>query len=148
MAKFKFSLEKVLTARRIAVDLAQKDFMEAQAVAQQFETAIAKFNEEKQLYREKRSQTVSQDQDWANVVNQINEFLLGQDLKIEQHIKRLAEVEKVVQKKREILLKALSEAKMIERIREKKLAEHVQKSLMDEQKEADEMVTLRARNAE
>ncbi len=141
--KFNFRLEKVLRARKIAVDLAQKDFNEAMSYYNQQEKGLVDMRDSKQQNEMSRAVIVSGGTEWSREVLQINEFLEGQDYRIADQIKRLKEIDKLVQNRREILLKALTEAKMIEKIKEKKLKEFMQESFQKEQKEIDEIVSAK-----
>lgn len=141
--KFKFTLEKVLKQRTIQVELAQKDFLEAQSVQNQ---AIQQLNEMQQAIKdaiEQRLQLVQTSHSWSLTVDQINQFLLGQDLRIKNQNQRLLQIEKLVEDKREILRKALVEAKIIEKLKEKKFEEFVNSERVKEQNEIDELTVLR-----
>lgn len=140
---FKFSLEKVLRARQITVDLAQKDFNEAMSFYNQQESLRDQMIELKKENEASRSVIVSSEDQWSSQVLQINEFLHGQDYRIAQQNKRLSEIDKLVQNRREILLKALTEAKMIEKIKEKKMKEFVSENIKKEQKEIDEIIAAK-----
>lgn len=141
--KFNFRLEKVLRARKIAVDLAQKDFNEAMSFYNEQEKALEQMRELKTQTEMSRAEIVSKESDWSSQVLQLNEFLNGQDYRIAGQIKRLTEIDKLVQNRREILLKASTEAKMIEKIREKKFKEFINESMQKEQKEIDEIVSAK-----
>ena len=141
--KFNFRLEKVLRARKIAVDLAQKDFNEAMSYYNQQEKGLVDMRDSKQQNEMSRAVIVSGGTEWSREVLQINEFLEGQDYRIADQIKRLKEIDKLVQNRREILLKALTEAKMIEKIKEKKMKEYVSENIKKEQKEIDEIIAAR-----
>lgn len=141
--KFRFSLEKVLRARKIAVDLAQKDFNEVMSFYNEQERALVQMRDLKSETELSRAKIVSNQTDWSSQVAQLNDFLQGQDHRIASQIKRLTEIDKLVQSRREILLKATTEAKMIEKIREKKFKEFVNEFSQKEQKEIDEIVSAR-----
>ena len=141
--KFKFRLEKVLRARKVTVDLAQKDFNEAMSLYNEQEKALEQMRELKTQTEMSRAEIVAKETDWSSQVLQLNEFLQGQDYRIAGQIKRLTEIDKLVQNRREILLKATTEAKMIEKIREKKFKEFVNESMQKEQKEIDEIVSAK-----
>jgi flagellar protein FliJ len=145
--KFKFSLEKVLRARQITVDLAQKEFNEAMSFFNEQESLRDQMIDLKKQNEVSRADIVSRDDQWSSQVLQINEFLQGQDYRIAQQNKRLSEIEKVVQNRREILLKALTEAKMIEKIKEKKMKEFVSEHLKKEQREIDEIISAKGNSA-
>ena len=91
----------------------------------------------------RRHQQVTQSVNWQNDVEQINLFLSGHDLRIASQNKRLKEIEKEVEFLRQILLKALTEARMVERLKEKKKEVFIKEALATEQKELDEIVSMR-----
>lgn len=74
----------------------------------------------------------------------MNAFLVGQDLRIEKQNKRLKELEKEVEVLRQILLKALTEARMVEKLKEKKKAAFLKAAMEKEQKELDEIGTIKS----
>lgn len=141
--KFKFSLEKVLRQRELQESLAQRDFAEAQNF---LNDEIAKLQNMIQVKEEsirERNKLVQNTQTWGVSVQQINQFLLGQDVRIKQQNQRLSEFEKVVEAKREILRKASVEVKIIEKLKEKKLEEFKLEFERKEQNELDELTALR-----
>lgn len=141
--KFKFSLEKVLHHRHIQESIAQRDFLEAQ---NEFNDEIAKLNNMIQIKEDslrERNELVQNTQTWGLTVQQINQFLLGQDLRIKLQNQRLSEYEKVVEAKREILKNASIEVKIIEKLKEKKLIEFKLEFGRKEQNELDELSALR-----
>lgn len=141
--KFKFSLEKVLKHRILQMDLARRDFINAQNI---LDTAIATRDNmiaEKQKNILHRSQIVGTKAGWQEEAAQINLYLSGQDLRIARQNESLKKLEKEVESYREILLKALTEAKMMERLKEKKKEEFIKTYFENETKELDEISTLR-----
>ena len=143
MKKFNFSLDKVLKHRRMQADLAQKDFLEAQRnhdfEVEQLEQMIAT----KEAAKQQRVDVVQQTQSWSATVDQINQYLTGQDVRIQNQDQRLLELKKVVEAKRQILQEALTAAKIIEKLRETKKAEFFQEVAKAEQQETDEMSVMR-----
>lgn len=142
--KFKFSLEKVLTQRNLQVDLERRRFLDKK---NEFDQETEKLNQMIQLKHDtinQRQQEVESNHHWQNDVSMMNEFLTGQDLRIENQNKRLKSLEKEVEVLRQILLKALTEARMVEKLKEKKKAEFIKEMLDSEQKELDEIVSIRS----
>lgn len=141
--KFKFSLEKLLNQRNIQVNLDRRNFVEKQneynAEVEKLEAMIALKNE----VIANRNKQVAESSHWQNDVEQMNLFLSGQDLRIASQNKRLKEVEKEVEFLRQILLKALTEARMVEKLKEKKKEAFIKEALATEQKELDEIVSMR-----
>lgn len=143
MKKFKFGLNKVLTQREIVADLAQKDFVDAQAA---LDAEISKLNEMiavKERSLSERTTMIQTSSDWVNQVDQINKFLIGQDLRIKNQNLRLQEAENLVESRREILRQAVSEVKILERLEEKQKKAHMAEAAKVEQAELDELAVLR-----
>lgn len=141
--KFKFSLDKVLNHRRIQVDIAKKNFISSQnkyleAIYSRDQMIIEKENSIKS-----RSELVNQKTNWQLNVHQINQYLIGQDLRIERQNESLKILEKEVESYREILLKAQREAKIIDKLKENKKNEFIKNYYENENKELDEIATLR-----
>lgn len=141
--KFKFSLEKILRHRHLQESLAQRDFLEAQS---ELNAEIQKRQDMIQVKEDslkQRTELVQSTQTWSQHVEQINQFLKGQDLRIFRQNQRLSEFEKVVEAKREILRKASVEVKIIEKLKQKKFEEFKHEFERKEQNEMDELTALR-----
>lgn len=141
--KFKFSLEKVLSHRNLQVDLARRNFVQAQDNLTVAIDVRDNMILEKQKNIAHRSALVQSNGNWQDQVLQINVYLAGQDLRIARQNESLNKLEKEVESYREILLKALTEAKMIEKLKEKKKTEFIKLFNENERKELDEIATLR-----
>lgn len=143
MKKFSFSLDKVLKHRRMQADLAQKDFLEAQRNYDFEDDQLQQMIATKEAAKQQRVDVVQQTQSWSATVEQINQYLTGQDVRIQKQNESLLELKKVVEAKRQILQEALTAAKIIEKLRETKKAEFFQEVAKAEQKETDEMSVMR-----
>lgn len=141
--KFKFSLEKLLKQRHIQVDLMKKDFLEIQDLFIQEKENLNTLIRIKENSLLRRHQAIQDGINWQSEVEQINLFLLGHDLRIAQQNERLIKLEKEVENKREILRKALVDAKIVETLKEKKKAEFIKDVQTKEYKELDELAALR-----
>jgi len=141
--KFKFPLEKVLKYRHTQVDLARRDFLQAQNKLDQAIGVREQMLLDKENTLRDRSQLIQQENNWQPKVEQLNTFLSGQDLRIARQNESLRILEKEVESYREILMNALSEAKMMERLKEKKKKEFIRDFNDKEQKELDEIASVR-----
>ena len=141
--KFKFSLEKVLNHRHLQVDLARRDFVIAQNNLSAAESIRDDMIQQKLKNIVYRSELIQSKISWQDQVQQINSYLLGQDVRIAQQNESLKKLGKEVESYREILLKAQTEAKMIEKLKEKKKVEFIKAYNDAENKELDEISTLR-----
>ncbi|MEQ1721730.1 MAG: flagellar export protein FliJ [Pseudobdellovibrio sp.] len=143
MKKFKFGLDKVKTQRQIVADLAQREFVEAQAA---LDVEISKLNEMiavKDRSLADRATMIQTSSDWVNQVDQINKFLIGQDLRIKKQNLRLQECENLVEARREILRQSVSEVKILERLEQKQKQAYMAEVAKVEQAEMDEIAVLR-----
>lgn len=143
MKKFKFSLEKVLMHRQISVDLAQKDFSDAVAERNLEQNKLNDMIDLKNRSLNERTQMVQQTMNWTLGVEQINSFLLGQDLRIKNQTLRLKKSENIVESKREILRQSVSEVKILEKLKEKQQQAYLAEVAKAEQDELDELSVLR-----
>ena len=143
MKKFKFGLSKVLVQRQIVADIAQKNFAEAKAA---LDAETSKLNEmiaTKHQSLENRSTMIQNSSDWVNSVAQINNFIVGQDLRIKNQNQRLLELENMVESRREILRQSVSEVKILERLEEKQKQTYMAEAAKVEQAEMDELTVIR-----
>ena len=147
--KFKFPLQTVVRHRKIIEDLAQKDFMEAQA---NLNVEIQKLEKMQSDLHESHLRTGDLQKAGGQqgpALIQIHEFKKGQDVRIERQRYKIQEFEKIVEDKREILRQAALEYKIIEKFKEKKFEEYKFNRNIEEQNEADEQSILRfGRNSE
>ena len=144
--KFKFSLEKLLVQRNIQVNMDRKNYLERKNAYDAELQKLEKMIEDKKQVFIDRNTKIAESSNWQNDVESMNTFLSGQDLRIAQQNKRLKELEKEVEFLRQILLKSVTEAKIIERLKEKKKEEFKNKFFAGEQKELDEIVSMTFKN--
>jgi flagellar FliJ protein len=142
--KFKFQLEKVLRHRKILEDLAQKDFQEAMAELQKQTDLLHALREAKGQAREnsflQQSQTGGQ---VSESLKQIHDFITLQDIRIENQLKKIAECEKGVESRREILRQKAIDTKILKRLEENKQRQFIQEQQRSEQKEMDDNANMR-----
>ena len=141
--KFKFPLESVVKHRKIKEDLAQKDFLEAQAQLNQEIDKLEKMLEQMHEAHVRAGQLEQLGGAQGPALSQIHEFKKGQVLRIERQKVRVQEVEKWVEGKREILRQAAIEYKIIDKLKEKKFEEYKHERTIKDQREADEQSILR-----
>ena len=82
--KFKFPLQKVLNHRQIQLDLAQKDYLDAVNFLTEEQKILSELTDEREKAVQSRGLVVNQTSDWKLRVNQINEYLVLQDIRIKQ----------------------------------------------------------------
>ena len=143
MSKFRFSLEKVFTHRRMLEDLAQKDFQEAQAILNGEIAKLEFMQKEKSDAFQTRFQRQVQGGLASESLTQVHEYLKGQDVRIERQRKKIQEIEKQVEELREVLRQRAVDTKIIERLRERKQEEFRIEQRKLEQKRLDDLTSTR-----
>ena len=123
--------------------LAQKDFQEAVALLNFESNQLQKLTEQKTAAHERAAHLVVQGGAQGPALMQIHEFLKGQVVYIHNQQKKISELEKLVEAKREILRQAAQEYKIIEKVREKKREEFLHEQGIRDQQEMDEQSILR-----
>jgi flagellar export protein FliJ len=141
--KFKFPLQKVLEHRKIVENLAQKDFQEVQMLLNNENDKLAQLEKAMHEAQVTAGSLSSEGGHQGAALSQIHDFLRGQRIRITQQRFRIAEVEKLVEAKRDILRQAALDYKIIEKMRENKFEEYRQGRLIEDQKEMDEQAILR-----
>lgn len=142
--KFQFRLQKLLEARKIGQDVAQKDFQLALSDLQKEEQNLKALDQLRSESYERSGVLQSQGGvDAGRELQEIYEFQQGLAQRRVLHVEKLKQAEDLVEKKREILRQATIEYKMIMRLREKELQDFIQEVKNLEQKESDEIATLR-----
>lgn len=144
MKKFQFSLQKVLDHRQILEDLAQKEFMEAEAEKRRQEDALAQMQDQRRFARLKAGEIMkAPGPDTASALKQIHEFLVLQAVRIERQEQKVLEAGKLVEEKREILRLKAVDLKIIEKLKEKRKSQYEHERKLEEQKNVDETNVLR-----
>lgn len=143
MKKFKFTLEKVLVQRNIIKDTAERSFAEAQQLLNAENDALNALTEAREQSVTQRRILIDTTQDWMTAVDQINQFINGQDLRIKKQHLRIKDAENLVESRREILRQAVSEVKIIERLEEKQKKAYLAEVEKADQAELDELTVLR-----
>lgn len=146
--KFRFPFQNVLKHRKTLEDVAQRDFQEALFVLNQ---EVEKLNNMNVKIVEARQEAFSRQTSGGPAsegLRQIDQFILGQDIRIERQRAKIQELEKKVEELREILREKAVDYKIIESLRDKKKTEFYQQQRKLEQKQADEMTTMRFKSGE
>lgn len=142
--KFKFNLQKVLDYRKTKENLAKKDFREAQFLLNQENEALQKMIQMKADSRTHAFKVQSQGGgSAAQALQQVHDFVIGQDVRIEKQRAKVKEAEKLVEEKQEILRQISIEYKIMDKLKDKKKKEFILEMEKKEQKELDEMSVLR-----
>lgn len=141
--RFRFRLEKLLDARRIQQEIAQKHFAEAMHDLRIQEDKLQMMlDQEKQSYQQ-LGQALQQGGEQTSVIQNIAIFQNGLKLSMANVRKQIEGLQSVVEEKREILREKVIEYKMIEKLKEKKYQQFLQEAKRLEQKDIDEVSVLR-----
>jgi flagellar FliJ protein len=143
MSKFRFKLEKVLQHRKVLEDMAQRDLEEAVAQLISLENQVQKYHESITTARETAYQIQTQGGNPGPALSQIDSFIKGQEVRIERENIKIKEQQSLVENLREILRQKAIDYKILEELREKKKQEFVKEQNRLEQKENDEMNSMR-----
>lgn len=141
--KFKFPLQNVMKHRKVLEDLAQRDYQEANARLNEEEKKLAKLYEAVDLARQFSFKTQVHGGSAGSALSQVDDFLKGQDIRIERQKKVIEEQRKIVEDFQEILRQRAVEYKIIEKYKDRKLDEFKVEKNKKEQKSADDMVSSR-----
>lgn len=148
MKKFKFPLQKVLNHRKTLLDLAQKDFMEAEAELRHQQQILSDMLDQERAAREKAGATVESGAPQApEVLKQIHQFIVLQALRMERQRVTIQDVEKLVEEKREILRQKAVDLKIMEKLKEKRKFEFEREYKKKEQEDVDETNVLRFKSS-
>lgn len=141
--KFKFSYEKLLAHKYTLEEIAQKNLAEAQ---RRLDTAKAELNALFQAVDEVRARAFEMERQGGQSQNSgaiADEFANGQKIRIAKQRDIIRERNMDVEQRQEELILAARERKTLEKLREKKLEEFKTDYKRKEQKEVDDMITMR-----
>lgn len=141
--KFKYNLDTLLRHRKIEEDLAQRDFSSALQVLNQEEQKLQDMFDAIQKTRNQRLDFVQDKDHGTESLKHAEVFIKGTEIRIERQKKVVEEKQKIVEEKREILRQAAVEYKIIDKHKENKRIEFSQEMKKKEQKNIDELVTMR-----
>ncbi len=143
--KFKFQLEKVLQHRKILEDLAQREFQEAQAELNKQNQKMDEMREAVIAARDQAFRRQSEGGKASPALLQVDEFIKGQDIRMDRQKLRIQECESLVEKLREILRQKAIDYKIIEELKDKQFKEYKVERRKREQKNADDINLMRFR---
>lgn len=138
---FRFGLEAVLKHRRRLEELAQREYAEAQAAVNECLGRLeAMYRRGDEVREEIRAAQARGD---LEIVREMETFLSGQKIRIETVRLEARGLLEVAEEKQEALVAAAREKKVLDKLREKRLAEYRAKLREMETKELDDLTTVR-----
>lgn len=132
--KFKFRLQKILNLKIIEVGQKQRDLAECLSQLKKSEKVLI------DLQSQKTNSFVIRSQD-LSLVSIMDEFLKGQNIKIEKQKNIIKQDQDRVEKARKSLIDKDQEVKILEKMFELKMNEFKEKEKLNEQNETQEWVT-------
>ncbi|MBQ4133523.1 MAG: flagellar export protein FliJ [Desulfovibrionaceae bacterium] len=136
MAKFKFKLEQVLRYREQLENQAQMAFMRA---CMELEAQVRRLNELRaSLAKEENLPYKSPEEFWlrSNFIRSLKEDIGAAELNRQR-------LELAVERRRAELVKAGQERQLLDKLKDKQAERYAQEQLLQEQKELDEVASLR-----
>lgn len=142
--KFKFGLESLLKHKRRLEEQAQREYMEAQAQLQSgLEEIKGMYASVDETRRSIAKEYGSKAENKIQRVRQMDEFILGMDVRIHRARLKARDLMRVVEEKQQLLIEASKEKKIIEKLKEKRWMSYKDEARRLEIRELDDMVTMR-----
>ena len=129
---YKFSLEPVLKYRKLLEEDLQKDFAVLKRQLLDEKVRLSNFEQVRDRFRGELQQKQMKNFNVSDILL-YTDFLQEVSKEIEKQSKKILEAEKSVDQKREDLVGAMKNRKIIDRLREKGLKAHVQELSKKEQ---------------
>lgn len=141
--KFKFSYEKLLSHKQTLEEIAQKNLAEAQSRLDDAKAELEGLFKAVDDARARAFETERQGGMSQNSGALADEFANGQKIRIAKQREVIRERNMDVEQRQEELILAARERKTLEKLREKKLEEFKTELKRKEQKDVDDMITMR-----
>lgn len=141
--QFKFPLESLLKHRERLEDMARKDYLVAQTAVNESLTYVDQMWKEIDQVRARKFELQQQGGHKGEVLSTMEEFIVGHKIRIEREKSRLRELMMIAEEKRELLVEASMERKIIVKLKEKMWQRYKAFVRKKEIKEVDDIVTTR-----
>lgn len=141
--KFEFNFEKVLDHRRKLEDLARRNWLQARAQVDSARDRLQKLYDEIDRARERAGDLGRRGGAQAPALAQVDEFINGQNLRIERQREEVRELTAEMERLQEVLVEAAKEKKILEKLKERRWEEFKIRRRKHELKEIDELVVTR-----
>lgn len=141
--RFNFRLEKILRQRRVEQDLAQREYLIAQNEVQDQLAHIKGLYAALDAARLKSEEIQLCGGECTSKLMQIEEYMLGQKVKIQNERQRARELMQIAEEKHEILIEKAQSYKAIEKLKENKKEEFKKEKNKKEIKEMNDLVAMR-----
>lgn len=141
--KFKFSYEKLLAHKQTLEEIAQKNLAEAQRSLDEAKAVLSDLFKAVDEVRARAFEMERQGGQSQNSGSIADEFANGQKIRIARQRTVIRDRNMMVEQRQEELILAARERKTLEKLREKKIEEFKTDQKRKEQKEVDDMITMR-----
>ena len=142
MAKFIFNMQGLLNIKEKLEEQAKTEYGKALNKLEEEKNALLSLKNKKEqnilIFRENIKIGVK-----PNYINTINKYISFIDVKIEEQIKKVDIAREFAEEKRQDLLKAMKERKVLEALKEKEKENYFKEEIKKEQKIIDEIVSYR-----
>ena len=141
--KYQFSLESVLKHRKNIEVIAQREFFEAQSAVEKGLSELSGLYDIVEMARQSISEIQTKGGRCSEVLQKYEVMIEGMRIRIETKRKEVRELIKISDEKREILIEAAKEFKVLEKLKEKEFEKVKKIEKTKEVKRADDIVTMR-----
>ena len=142
MKKFVFSLQKVLDLREFEEEKAKLELGKAVAEMERIKKLLAE-NAQNRVNAGYSRRDVSD----VLSLQQIENYILGLDLKKEKLLEELASAELIFEKKRDLFTEAMQAREVLTKLKDKQLAEYKKDALKQEENALDDITNGKVANS-
>ena len=142
MAKFIFNMQGLLNIKEKLEEQAKTEYGKALNKLEEEKNIFLRLNDEKKenilIFRQNIEKGIN-----PNYIKNMNNYINLMNKKIEQQLENIEKAEEVSEEKRQCLLKAMKERKVLEALKEKEKENYFREELKKEQKVIDEIVSYK-----
>lgn len=142
MKKFVFSLQKVLDLREFEEEKAKLELGKAVAEMERIKKLLAE-NAQNRVNAGYSRRDVSD----VLSLQQIENYILGLDLKKEKLLEELASAELIFEKKRDLFTEAMQAREVLTKLKDKQLSEYKKEALKQEENALDDITNGKVANS-
>lgn len=142
MKKFVFSLQKVLDLREFEEEKAKLELGKAVAEMERIKKLLAE-NAQNRVNAGYSRRDVSD----VLSLQQIENYILGLDLKKEKLLEELASAELILEKKRDLFTEAMQAREVLTKLKDKQLSEYKKEALKQEENALDDITNGKVANS-
>jgi flagellar FliJ protein len=141
--KFEFALESLLKHKKTLEDLARKEWAEAQGQVDEANNKLKDMFNQIDDARTRTSRIEKAGGQKAGDLVSIDEFIVGQGLRIEKHRELIRDLMIEAERRHALLVEAAKETKTLEKLRERQFEEYRLRRKKQDAKKMDEIIVTR-----